>query len=100
MPIIDKDYFEMCENFRKRVLRILYLKDDMLGQFISEYDVASYIHALIWDMYGAYVVFSNYKFLNCICELEGIKENLNDDFSRKKILDLANYVSNIPKHKE
>lgn len=79
---------------------MLYLKEDYLNKEIELYDITSYITSLIWDFYGAYKIFDNYKFLNCICELEGIKENLFDTFVRKKILDLANFVSNIPPKKE
>lgn len=96
-PIKEEDYKSFCENSKKRIIKILYLKDDFLNDKITKYDVVSYVNALIWDIYGAYIVFGNHKFLNCICELEGIKENLEIDFVRKKILDLANYVTLIPK---
>lgn len=98
--ISDKDYIDLCNNLKKRVIRVLYLKEDYLNKEIELYDITSYITSLIWDFYGAYKIFDNYKFLNCICELEGIKENLFDTFVRKKILDLANFVSNIPPKKE
>lgn len=95
MPIQDKDFHEVCDNLRKRIIKILYLKEDKEKNIISEYDVISYINALIWDLYGSYVVFNNYKFLNAICELEGIKENIDNDFTRKKVLDLASFTLSI-----
>lgn len=98
--VFDKDYIDLCSNLKKRVIRVLYLKDDYLNKEIELYDVNSYINSLIWDFYGAYKIFDNYKFLNCICELEGIKDNLFDTFVRKKILDLANFVSSIPMNKK
>jgi hypothetical protein len=100
MPIEIKDFIEVCENLRKRVIKILYLKEDYQSGRITEYDLNSYINGLKWDFYGTYITFSNYKFLNCICELEGIKDNLFDTFVRKKILDLANFVSSIPINKK
>jgi hypothetical protein len=98
--VSDKDYVELCDNLKKRVIRVLYLKEDYLNNQIELYDVTSYITSLIWDFYGAYRIFDNYKFLNCICELEGVKNNLSDTFVRKKILDLANFVVSIPIKKE
>jgi hypothetical protein len=93
---INKDDFAgVCENLKKRIIKILYLKEDFLSNRIEEYDVKSYIKALTWDLYGAYVIFENFKFLNAICELEGIKENLLNDFVRKKVLDLASYITSI-----
>lgn len=94
-PIQNKDYIEVCDNFKKRIFKILYLKEDMLAGLIKEYDAKSYITALTWDIYGAYIMFDNYKFLNCICELEGIKDNLDNEFVRKKVLDLGSFISNI-----
>jgi hypothetical protein len=98
--INNNDYVEVCENLKKRVIRILYLKEDVLSDRFKECDVKNYISSLIWDFYGAYTVFGSYKFLNGICELEGIKENLFDDFVRKKVLDLANFIASIPSKKE
>jgi arginine deiminase len=99
LPIDKKDYLDFCENLKKRVIRILYLKEDVLDNKINNSDIESYITSLIWDLYGAYTVFNEYRFLNCIAELEGIKENLFDDFMRKKTLDLANFISSIPNKK-
>lgn len=98
--IKSDDFVEVCENLKKRVIRILYLKDDIKAGRIKEYDIKSYITSLIWDIYGAYTIFENYKFLNAICELEGIKENIFDDFVRKKVLDLASFIVSIPSKKE
>jgi hypothetical protein len=95
MPINKETCVNICDNLRKRVIKILYLKDDAINEKIKKNDLYSYINALIWDLYGAYKVFDNYKFLNCICELEGIKENIFDDFARKKILDLASFIMTI-----
>lgn len=95
LPIKDGDFFEVCENLRKRVIKILYLREDYQDGDISQYDLNSYINGLKWDFYGAYITFSNYKFLNCICEIEGIREHILDDFTRKKILDLAGFISTI-----
>jgi hypothetical protein len=100
LEIKSNDFVEVCENFKKRVIRILYLKEDMMAGRVKEYDVKSYINSLTWDLYGVYTVFGNYKFLNAICELEGIKENLIDDFVRKKVLDLASFIISIPSKKE
>jgi two-component sensor histidine kinase len=100
LEIKSDDFIDVCENFKKRIFKILYLKEDMLAGRISEYDVKSYINSLTWDLYGVYTVFGNYKFLNAICELEGIKENLIDDFVRKKVLDLASFIASIPFKKE
>jgi hypothetical protein len=100
LEIKSNDFVEVCENFKKRVIRILYLKEDMMAGRVKEYDVKSYINSLTWDLYGVYTVFGNYKFLNAICELEGIKENLIDDFVRKKVLDLASFIIFIPSKKE
>lgn len=98
LPIQTKDYIQVCENLKKRICRILYLKEEAIAdKTIPNSDLINYINALVWDIYGCYVTFNNYKFLNCICELEGIKKNLEDEFVRKKILDLANFISNIPK---
>lgn len=96
----ESDYINVCDSLKRRIIKVLYLKDDFLDSKIEEYDIKSYISALIWDVYGAYMLFKNYKFLNAICELEGIKENLLNDFTRKKVLDLANYVALIPTKKE
>lgn len=95
LMIQKQDYDTILTNFKKRVFKILYLKDDYMTDKIKEYDVISYINALSWDLYGAYKVFNNYKFLNCICELEGIKENVKSEFVRKKVLDLGSYISLI-----
>lgn len=94
--VSDNDFISVCENFKKRIIKILYLKDDLLDNKIKEYDMKSYIGALVWDIYGAYSLFGNYNFLNAICELEGIKDNILNDFARKKVLDLANYITSIP----
>jgi hypothetical protein len=97
LPIQTKDYIQVCDNLKKRICKILYLREDVLNKQISRSDLINYINALVWDIYGCYITFDNYKFLNCICELEGIKNNLEDEFVRKKTLDLANFISNIPK---
>jgi hypothetical protein len=92
MPIKSDDYKKVCDRISRRIKRILYLRDDLLDDIIDEYDVKSYINALVWDLYGNYVTYNEYRFLNCISELEGIKENIYDNFSRKKILDIASFV--------
>lgn len=95
MPIKTEDYKLVCRNLNRRIKRILYLRDDLIDDIIDEYDITSYINALIWDCYGSYVTFNEYRFLNCIAELEGIKENIFDTFARKKILDVASFVLSI-----
>jgi hypothetical protein len=100
MPIEIKDFIEVCENLRKRVIKILYLKEDYQYGKITEYDLNSYINGLKWDLYGTYITFSNYKFLNCICELEGIREYILDEFTRKKLLDLAGFIYLIGNEKK
>jgi hypothetical protein len=100
MPINERDYESWNENMRKRLIRILFLKDDMNEEKIKQNDVVNYINTLIWDFYGAYVVFDDYNYLSCICELEGIKENINGDLVRKKVLDLASFIIQIAKRGE
>jgi hypothetical protein len=100
MPIDEKDYELWNDNMRKRLIRILFLKDDMNDDKVKKSDVVNYVNALIWDFYGAYVAFNNFNYLSCICELEGVKENIDGDLVRKKVLDLASFVNQIAKRGE
>jgi hypothetical protein len=92
VQINKEDYKKVCDRLNRRIKRILYLRDDLLDNVIDEYDAKSYINALIWDLYGNYVTYKEYRFLNCISELEGVKANIYDSFARKKILDVASFV--------
>lgn len=94
------DYIKVCNVLKGRICKILYLKEHYQNGMIEKNEIENYINTLIWDIYGTYIVFGNHIFLNCMCELEGIKENIDDIFARKKILDLANFINTIPKRSD
>lgn len=95
LDIKDIDYRKMLDGLNKRIIRILYLRDDVRNEKISEEDLSTYITSLMMDIYGAYILFSNYRFLNCLCELQTIKVNIWDGNTRKKILDVASFINTI-----
>lgn len=98
--IENEDFVSVCNNFRKRIIRILYLREDINNKKIIEADLELYISSLMLDIHSAYIIFNNYKFLNCLCELESVKSNLWHSATRKKILDVASYISIIPNDME
>lgn len=94
---IKEDCLEnICIDFKNRIIKILFLKDDVESGKIKEYDMFSYIETLGWDIYGVYTLFNKYKLISCLSELVGIKNNVYQPIARKKILDLANYIEKIP----
>lgn len=94
--IENEDFVSVCHNFKKRIIKILYLREDIANDKTTVSDLELYINSLMLDIYSAYIVFNNYKFLNCLCELESVKNNLWHSTTRKKILDVANYINLIP----
>lgn len=98
--IENEDFVSVCNNFRKRIIRILYLREDVTNNKNAESDLTSYIGSLMLDIHSAYIIFNNYKFLNCLCELESVKSNLWHNATRKKILDVASYITTIPNDME
>lgn len=81
----------VCINFKKRIIKLLYLKEENL----STNNINSYIDSLIIDLYGFYKLTSNDRVLNVLCELEGLKHNIEHVLFRKKVLDVANFIANL-----
>lgn len=94
----EKCYIEVCESISKRIITILYLREDLIANKINRCDIESYIDALLIDLHGTYETFKESRFMNCFCELRGIQLNIYDDLYlfRKKVLDLAGFVRKIP----
>lgn len=94
-PLKEKDLIEICFKLKKRIIKVLYLKENMDEKIITKYDFISYIDTLVLDMYGYYISTENVKFYNSLSELEGIKKYYENAIFRKKVLDLANFVEKI-----